>query len=199
MLRKAKLPKNGSCHTILERWYKDADYQMSLSDEGWTEEEIRQHDAVALEDHSSEGTPEERGRWQRNWFVVVDHSYEGTPEERGRWQRNWFIVVNHEGVQGPIRQRLDFREAKHAYRQLYKEHAERTSEGNKSIHPAEQTTQNYRRQYEGSEEYTYTVHPRTGWKYCLSTSSLSSSQRQQNNECKSNQSWGYGRSSTWAE
>ena len=60
VLRKGKLPKNGSCHTILERWYKDADYQMSLSDEGWTEEKIRQHDALALEDHSYEATPEER-------------------------------------------------------------------------------------------------------------------------------------------
>ena len=38
MLRKAKLPKNGSCETVLERWYTDADYQKSLSDEGWTEE-----------------------------------------------------------------------------------------------------------------------------------------------------------------
>ena len=38
MLRKAKLPKNGSCETILERWQKDADYQKSLSAESWTEE-----------------------------------------------------------------------------------------------------------------------------------------------------------------
>ena len=33
MLRKAKLLKNGSCETILESWYTDADYQKSLSDE----------------------------------------------------------------------------------------------------------------------------------------------------------------------
>ena len=56
MLRKAKLPKNGSCETILERWYTDADYQKSLSVEGWTEEKIRQHDALALEDHRHEAT-----------------------------------------------------------------------------------------------------------------------------------------------
>ena len=36
MLRRAKHPKNGSCKTILERWYNDAYYQKSLSDEGWT-------------------------------------------------------------------------------------------------------------------------------------------------------------------
>ena len=40
MLRKAKHPKHGSCETILERWYIDADYQKSLSDEGWTEEKL---------------------------------------------------------------------------------------------------------------------------------------------------------------
>ena len=34
MLGKAKLPKNGSCETILERWHTDADYQKSLCDEG---------------------------------------------------------------------------------------------------------------------------------------------------------------------
>ena len=52
MLRKAKLPKTGSCQNILERWSTDAVYQKSLSDEGWTEEKIRQYDALALEDHS---------------------------------------------------------------------------------------------------------------------------------------------------
>ena len=48
MLRKTNFPKNGSCQTILERWHTDADYQMSMSDEGWTEEKIRQYDALAL-------------------------------------------------------------------------------------------------------------------------------------------------------
>ena len=52
MLRKAKPPMNGSCETILERWYTDADCQKSLSDEDWTEEKIRQYDALALEDQS---------------------------------------------------------------------------------------------------------------------------------------------------
>ena len=60
MLRKAKLPKNGSCDSILDVWHTDADCQKSLSDEGWTEEKIRQCDALALEDHSNEATPEER-------------------------------------------------------------------------------------------------------------------------------------------
>ena len=60
MLRKAQLPKHGSCETILERWSTDAVYQKSLSDEGWTEEKIRQYDALDLEDHSYEATPAEK-------------------------------------------------------------------------------------------------------------------------------------------
>ena len=130
MLRKDKLPKNGSCETILERWYTDADYQTSLSDEGSTEEKIRQCDAIAME----------------------DHSHEATPEERRRWQRNWKIVLNN-GVQGPTRQRPDFREAKHAYRRLDEEHVECTGQGNKSIHPAQQRRQNSQQQLDEHEEY----------------------------------------------
>ena len=53
--------------TILERWYTDAYYQKSLSDEGWTEEKIRQEDKLALEDHSHEATLGERRRWENNW------------------------------------------------------------------------------------------------------------------------------------
>ena len=51
--------------------------------------------------------------------------------------------LNKKGKQGPIRQHPDFREAKHAYRHLSKEHAESTSEGNESIHPAQQTRQHF--------------------------------------------------------
>ena len=154
-LRKAKLPKNGSCATILERWHTEADYQKSLSDEGWTEEKIRQDDALALE----------------------DHSYEARPEEKRRWQRNWI-----EAVQSSTRQRPDFREAKHACRRLYKEHVESTGQGNQPIHPAQQKRQNPQQQFESHEEYAYKVHPRTGWRYYPPTSSSSSSQWQQNDK-----------------
>ena len=93
MSRKAKFPKNASCETILERWHRDADFQKSLSDEGGTEEKIKEYDGLALE----------------------DHSYQATPQESGRWQRNWEIASNKERVQAPIRQQSDFREAKRAY------------------------------------------------------------------------------------
>ena len=162
VLRKAKLPKNGSCQTILERWYGDNKYRKSLSQK-----------------NKSDNT---NLHWKTTFLA--------TPGERRRWEKNCHIfLIKKENV---VR-------AKHAYRQQYKEHAEGTGEGNKSIHPAERTRQNYRQDYEGSEEYTYTVHPRTGWIYYPSTSSSSSSQWQQNNEWQSNQSWDCCRSSTWTE
>ena len=116
-MRKAKIPKNGQCQTILERWNKDAKYRMNLSEHGWTEEQIRQYDALALE----------------------GHSYEATPEERRRWEKNWHIALNKEGKQGPMRQRPDFCEAKQTYRQLYKEHVESTGEGNRSSSTSNKT------------------------------------------------------------
>ena len=97
--------------------------------------------------------------------------------------------LHRQGEQGPIRQRPDFREAKHALRRLYKEHVESTGQGNKSIHPAQQRRQNSQQQFDEHEGYSYTVHPRTGWRYYPSSSSSSSSQWQQHNEWKSNQSW----------
>ena len=80
-----------------------------------------------------------------------------------------------------IRQRPDFRDAKHTYRRPYKEHVESILQGNQSIHPAQQRRQNSKQQFDEHEEYAYTVHPRTGWRYYPSTSSSSSSQWQQNN------------------
>ena len=60
MLRKTKDANNGHCQTVLERWYKDAKYRTNLSEHGWTEEQIRQYDAPALEDHPYEAAPGER-------------------------------------------------------------------------------------------------------------------------------------------
>ena len=64
-----------------------------------------------------------------------------------------------------MRQRPDFREAKHAFCRLFKELVESTGQGNKSIHPAQQRRQNSQHQFDEHEEYAYTVQPRTGWRY----------------------------------
>ena len=62
MLRKARKDKSGGYKTIPERWHDDDKYRKSLSEIGWTEEQIIQYDAVALEDHSYEATWQERSR-----------------------------------------------------------------------------------------------------------------------------------------
>ena len=60
---------NFSCQTILKRWYRDDKYRKSLSEEGLTEEHIRQYDALALEDQTYEATLGERRRWEKNWHI----------------------------------------------------------------------------------------------------------------------------------
>ena len=66
-----------------------------------------------------------------------------------------------------MRQRPDFREAKHTNRQLYKDHVESTGEGKSSIHPADQLRQSHRQRFKGFEEYNYRVHP-SNWMEILS-------------------------------
>ena len=80
MLRKARSNKNGNCKTFLERWCKDDQYRKSLSDIAWTEEQIKQYDAVAVE----------------------DHSHVATTEERSRIKKSWNTSLNREGIQGPM-------------------------------------------------------------------------------------------------
>ena len=60
MLRKARRHKSGGYKTILERRRDDDKYRKSLSDIGWTEEQIIQYDTIALEDHSFVATWQER-------------------------------------------------------------------------------------------------------------------------------------------
>ena len=50
-------------------------------------------------------------------------------------------------VQGPIRQRPDFREAKHTCRRQSKETVESSGQGNKSTRPAQQRLQNSQQQF----------------------------------------------------
>ena len=42
-------------------------------------------------------------------LALEDHSFEATPEERGRYKKLWHTSLNKEGTNGPNRQRPDFR------------------------------------------------------------------------------------------
>ena len=100
---------------------KDPVHQKSLIDEGYTEEKVTEYDAIVLEDHACEATP----------------------EEKGRWHNKWCISLNKERKQSPVKQRPDFRDAKHTCRLLYKQQVESSGQGNQSIHPARQRKQNF--------------------------------------------------------
>ena len=107
---KPKFPENGSCETILERWYKDAKNKSRC---------LRKVGQKSKSDNTT----------HLPWKIILMKIHLST---KGRWQRSWTIVLNKEGLQVSIGQRPDFREAKHAYRRLHKEHVESTGQGNKS-------------------------------------------------------------------
>ena len=93
--------------TFVERWHHDDKHRKSLSDIGWTGEQIIQYDAIALE----------------------GHSYVATWQERGRNEKSWNISSSAESIQGPLNQRSDFTEAKQKCKKLYDEHSAITGGG----------------------------------------------------------------------
>ena len=179
MLRKARKHKSGGYKSTLDRWHDDDKYRNSLSDIGWTEEQIIQHDAIALE----------------------DHSYVATWQERSR-KKSWNISFNAEGFQGPLNQRSDFIEAKQKCKRLYDEHTAITGDVNKPIPLGQQVRQRLDQQFEGLEECDYRLEPRTGWRYYPSsktTHSSSSSHWQPSSDWKSTWSWDSCQTSCWTE
>ena len=159
MLRKARKHTSGGYKTILERWHDDDKYRKSLSDIGWTEEQIIQCGAIALEGHS--------------YVATLQESRNG---------KSLNISLNSEGTQGPLNQRSDSIEAKQTCKRLCDEHTAITGDGNKPIPPAQQVRQRLAQQFVGLEEYDYRLEPRTGWRFYPSfrtTHSSSSSHWQQ--------------------
>ena len=72
MLKKARKHKSGCYKTILERWRDDDKYRKSLSDIGWTEEQIIPYVAIALEDHFYVATRQERSRNGKSWNIFFE-------------------------------------------------------------------------------------------------------------------------------
>ena len=106
MLRKTRKQKSGGYKNILDRWHNDDTYRKSLSDIEWTEEQIIQHDAIALE----------------------DHSYVATWQARSRNEKLWKLSLNAEGFQGPISAVTSQKRSKNA-KKLYDEHTAITEDG----------------------------------------------------------------------
>ena len=163
---------------ILDRWNKDDKYRKSLSDIGWTEEQIIQYVEIALE----------------------DRSYVAKQQERSRNEKSWKLSLNAEGIQRPLNQRSDFqKEAKQTYKRLYHEYTAITGSGNKPIPP--QVRQRLGQQFGGLEEHDYRLKASTGWRYYPSstTHSSSSSRWQPSSDLWSTWSWDSWISSSWTE
>ena len=93
MLRKAKLAKNGSCETILERWSTDALYQKSLSDEGWTGEKIhpahqRRHNSQQQFDEYEENAYTVHPRTGWRFHPSTSSSSPTQWQQKNEWKSN---------------------------------------------------------------------------------------------------------------
>ena len=106
---------------FLERWHKDDRYRKSLSDIGWTEEQIN-------------------NMTQLHWKIIPTW-LELQKAERSPNEKSWEISLNREGMQGPMNQRPNSIDAKHKCKRLCDEYVERTGEGNEPIPPAQQMRQ----------------------------------------------------------
>ena len=78
MLQKGRQLKHGGHKSILERWHKDDQYRNSLSLIGWIEEQIIEHDNIALEDHSYVATKPERIEHIKHWVLILNQG--GAPQ-----------------------------------------------------------------------------------------------------------------------
>ena len=104
MLQKAGQPKHGGYKSILERWREDDQYRNSLSLIRWNEEQIIEHDKIALE----------------------DHSHVATKLERIQNTKHWVLRLHEDGAQQPPNQRLDFAQAKRECERMHDEYVKKT-------------------------------------------------------------------------
>ena len=141
--KKARQPKHGGCKTILERWHKDDTYRNSLSLIGWTEEQIIEHDKIALE----------------------DHSHVATKPERIQNTKHWVLRLNQDGSQQPLNQRHDIAQAKRECKRLHDEFLAKTQQEYRPIPRGQQSRQRRGQAFEGIDEHDYRVDPRTGWRF----------------------------------
>ena len=71
---------------IHDRFLRDPVYRESPLAIGWTEQKCKEWDELAKE----------------------DHTYHLTPEEKKRYQGQWYLTLNKEGKNGPTKLQSDF-------------------------------------------------------------------------------------------
>ena len=87
---------------IHDRFLRDPVYRESQLAIGWTEQKCKEWAELAKE----------------------DHTYHLTPEEKKRYQRQWYLTLIKEGKNGPMRLRSDFRAAVSIKNRLHHESGE---------------------------------------------------------------------------
>ena len=95
---------------IHDRFLRDPVYCESRLAIGWTEQKCKEWDELAPE----------------------DHAYRLTPEERKRYQGQWYLTLNKAGKNGLMKLRSDFRAAVSMKYRLHHESGEQVEE---PIHP----------------------------------------------------------------
>ena len=148
MLQKARQPKHGGFKSILERRHKDDQNLNSWSLIGWTEEQIIEHDKIALK----------------------DHSYVATKLDRIHNTKHGVLRLSQDGAQQPINQRHDFAQAKRECKIMFDEHVKKTQQLKRPISRDQQSRQRRGQAFEGIDEHDHRVDPRIGKRFCNSVS-----------------------------
>ena len=80
-------------------------------------------------------------------IALEDHSYVATQQQRSRNEKSWKLSLNTEGIQGPVKQRSDFKEEVQTCTRLYHEYTAITGSRNKLIPPGQQVRQRLDEQF----------------------------------------------------
>ena len=134
---------------VHDRFLRDPVHRESQLAIGWSQQKCKEWDELAKE----------------------DQTYKLTPEERRRYQGQWYLTLIKAGKNGPMKLRSDYRAAVMMINHLHHESREPVEE---PIHPCQQ-----RRIRQGqevfSEDYfsSARVDQHTGWQYWLSSTKSS--------------------------
>ena len=91
---------------IHDRFLKDPVYRESQLAIGWTEQKCKEWDELAKD----------------------DHTYRITPEEKKRYQGQWYLTLNKSGKNGPMKLRSDFPAGVSMKNRLHHESGEQVEE-----------------------------------------------------------------------
>ena len=78
--------------------------------------------------HNSQSDGQNKSAKSRTNLQKEDHPYRLTPEEKKRYQGQWYLTLNKSGKNGPMKLRSDFRAAVSMKNRLHRESGEQIEE-----------------------------------------------------------------------